>query len=81
MSVSQHEGAHSEILICGTVTGYWWQQCSDRALRGTERNGIVWDWYWLLAVASGVRVHCEGQSQTVTCWTVICCWEQQVVEK
>jgi len=27
----------------------------ETVVRGTERNGIVWDWYWLLGAARGVR--------------------------
>jgi len=37
------------VLVIGGSRG------GETAVRGTERNGSVWDWYWLLGAAEGVR--------------------------
>ena len=49
--VRQQLEGQSETELCGTVTGYCGQQGGETAVRGTGRNGIVWDWYWLLGAA------------------------------
>ena len=51
--VRQQREGHSETVFCGTGTVYWMQKWGETAARGTERNGIVWDWYWLLGGAGG----------------------------
>ena len=35
----------------------------ETALRGTEWNVIVWDWYWLLWAGGGVTQQCEGRAE------------------
>jgi len=33
-----------ETVLYGRVTGYWCDQGVERAARGRDRNGILWDW-------------------------------------
>ena len=49
--VRQQREGHSETVFCGKGIVYWGKKGGETAARGTERNGIVWDWYWLLGAA------------------------------
>jgi len=49
--VRQQCEGQGETVLCGTGTGYWGQQWGETGVRGKRRNGIVWDWYWLLGAA------------------------------
>jgi len=53
------------VLVIGESRGG-----GETAERETERDGIVWDWYWLLGRAGvGVRQQRERQSEMVLCGT------------
>jgi len=68
VGVRQQRERQSEMVLCGTGTGHWGQQGGERAVRGTERNGIVWDWYWLLVAAGeGETAVRETEGNGIVC--------------
>jgi len=56
------------MLLCVTGTGYWGQQGGETAVRETEGNGIVCDWYWLLVAAGeGETAVRETEGNGIVC--------------
>jgi len=49
------------VLVIGGSRG------SETAVRGTERIGIVWDWYWLLG-AAGDETAVRGRERNGIVW-------------
>ena len=46
-------GASAKRYFVGLVFVIEGSRWGETAVRGTERNGIVWDWYCLLLAACG----------------------------
>ena len=49
--VRQQCECRAERYCVGLVLVIGGSRVSETAVRGTERNGIVWDWYWFLGSA------------------------------
>jgi len=65
------------VLVTGESRGG-----GETAERETERDSIVWDWYWSLGRAAvGVRQKRERQSEMVLCGTGTGHWVQQGGER
>ena len=58
------------LVIAGSRRG-------EKTMKGTQPNGNVWDWDWLLGAAGVVREQLEGQSGTVLFGNGTGYWRQQ----
>jgi len=67
VGVREQRERQSEMVLCGTGTGHWGQQGCETAVRVTERNGIVWYWYWSLAAAGGERAVRGTELNVIVC--------------